>query len=325
MKAPAHRVIYTHGGGRLGNQVLRFAHWIAWARAHAEDVEVLNLAFWPFARYFALWGKHPGCVFPVRRGRADWLALRCAATPRLRRAMEGRNRLQHAVQAAGRWLPGWQAIDLDVASGESLDLDEPGFLARVRRRAVTTCCGWRIASWRLVAEQEARLRVFFRPAPVFERSAAEFIDELRQRHDLVIGVFIRQSDYREWDDGRFYFSTSQYVAWIRQLLELHEGRRVAIVIASEVWQDPALFEGLPCFFASGSLNADGHWFESWVELSRCDLIVTPPSTFSATAAFVGGVPLWPVLSTDQVMAFEQRLEDGMVGAARHPLFSRSVK
>jgi hypothetical protein len=86
-----------------------------------------------------------------------------------------------------------------------------------------------------------------------------------------------------------------------------------------------LFAGLPCFFATGTLNAGGHWFESWVELSQCDVIVTPPSTFSATAAFVGGVPLWPVLSADQMMAPEQRIEDGMVGAARHPLFSRSVK
>lgn len=326
MKAPPCQVIYTHGGGRLGNQVMRFVHWMAWTRTHAPQVEVLNFAFWPFAGYFALWREHPGCVFPVRGGLADWLARRYRGLPgRWQTSLESGNRLPRKVQASGHWWPGWQAVDLDVAREESIDLDDPAFLERVTRRAVTTCCGWKIASWRLVAEQQAELRGFFRPAAEFERPATEFIAQLRRRHDLLIGVLIRQSDYVSWNDGRFYFTTAQYAAWIRQLLDLHPGKRVAFVIASEEWQDPALFEGLPCFPATGNPGTDGHWFEKWVELSLCDFIVSPPSTFSATASFLGGVPLWPVVSANQMMALDQRLEDGMVGAARHPLFSQSVK
>ncbi len=325
MKRPAHRVIYTHGGGRFGNQVIRLLHWIAWARAHAPAVEVLNIAFWPYVHYFAFWREHPGCVFPVRSGLEDWLARRCAVIPRLRRALEGRNRLQLGVQSAGHWLPGWQAIDLDIEVGESLDLDDPAFFARVSRHRVTTCCGWKIASWRLVAEQASELRALLQPAPELARLAADFMVGIRQAHDAVIGLFIRQSDYREWEEGRFYFSSAQYVVWIRQLVDLHPGKRVAIVIASEVRQDPALFEGLPCYFASGTLNAGGHWFESWLELSLCDIIVTPPSTFSATASFLGGVPLWPVLEPQQTLSFEQCIKESLVGAARHPVYSRSVK
>jgi hypothetical protein len=326
MKRPAHTVIYTHGGGRLGNQVLRFAHWMAWARAHAGEVEVVDLAFWPFAENFAVWREHPGCVYPLRAGRADWLARRRAALPRwLREWSEERCRLQRVVQVAGRWWPGGQAVELDIVGEESADLDDPDFFARIARRRVTTCCGWKIASWRLVAEQQAELRKFFRPAPEFARRSAEFITALRQRHDVVIGLFIRQSDYREWNDGRFYFSTVQYAAWVRQLLDLHGGRRVAIVIASEEWQDPAALAGLPCHFATGAPNAGGHWFESWIELSLCDFIVSPPSTFSATAAFLGGVPLWPLVSAEQTLSFAQLIADGLIGAARHPEFSCAVK
>jgi hypothetical protein len=326
MKSPAQTVIYTHGGGRLGNQVLRFAHWMAWARAHPGQVEVCNFAFWPFAAYFAVWREHPGCVFPLRAGRADRLARwRMALPRRLREWSEERSRLPRLVQAAGRWRPGWQAIALNIAREESIDLDDPGFLTRIARRPVTTCSGWKIAGWRLVAEQEGELRPLFRPVPEFERRSADFMAGLRQRHEVVIGIFIRQSDYCEWHDGRFYFSTAQYAAWIRQLLDLHGGRRVAIVVASEEWQEPALFAGLPVFFATGTPNAGGHWFESWVELSRCDFVVSPPSTFSATAAFLGAIPLWPVVSVEQNLAFDQLMADGMIGAARHPVFSLAVK
>ena len=326
MPSPPHTIIYTHGGGRLGNQVMRFAHWMAWVRAHPGEVEVVNFAFWPFAHYFEEWRSYPGCVFPLRSGRADRLARRRAALPSwLREIVEARSRLPRVVQAAGHWWPGWQAVELDIVREESIDLDNSDFLARIAQRPVTTCCGWKITSWRLVAEQQAELRDFFRPAPEFAGPAADFIGALRLEHDVVIGLLIRQSDYREWEGGRFYFSTAHYAAWIRQLVDLHAGRRVAVVVASEEWQDPAAFAGLPVHLATGNPRAGGHWFENWVELSLCDFVVSAPSTFAATAAFRGGVPLWPIGTADQVMAFDQVIADGMVGAASHPTFSRSVK
>lgn len=325
MNTPAHRVIFTYGGGRFGNQVLRFLHWMAWAREHAAEVEVLNLAFWPFAPFFDAWRGNPGCVFPSADPRVNRLARWAGRVPRLRRTWSGRQRVQRAVQSAGHWMPGWQAIDRDVARGERVDLDDPAVLAEVRRRRVTTCCGWEISSWRLIEKHGAALRGFFRPAAEFDAAAAAFVDKLRQRHDLLIGVFIRQSDYRVWNDGRFHFQTKRYAEWLRQLLALHPEQRVAFVVASEEQQDPACLAGLPCYFASGSVNAGGHWFASWAELSRCDLIVTPPSTFSATAAFVGGIPLWPVVSADQNMRPDQRIVDGITGAARHAEFRCAVK
>jgi hypothetical protein len=326
MKRPAHQIIYTHGGGRLGNQVIRAAHWIAWVRSQTASVEVVNLAFWPFASLFEVWGEHPGCVFPLRPGGADRWARRFDALPAgLQSVFENRRRGPCAVQSAGRLLPGWQAIDLNIAQGEALDLDSPAFLGRVTRRPVTTIAGWRIATWKQVAAQEIELRSYFRPAAAFRRAAESFVTGLRDRYDRLFGVFIRQTDYREWYDGRFLFETGRYADWMRELVELNRGQRVGFVVASESAQDAAVFSGLPVHFATGVAGQGGHWFESWIELSLCDVIVSPPSTFSATAAFLGDRPLWPVLARDQTMAFDQVMMDGMVGAARHPIFSLAVK
>lgn len=322
---PPHTVVYTHGGGRLGNQIIRFAHWMAWAQDHSGEVEVIDYAFWPYADYFALWREHPGCVFPLRPSAADRLArLRASMPSWLRRRGEGRDRFARLVHAAGRWRLDGQAFAADGVD-KVVDLDDPKFFEEITQRKVTTCSGWRIASWRLVAEHQSRLRGFFQPAEIFRAPAEALIAGLRQTHDLIIGMLIRQSDYQTWDNGRFYFSTSQYAQWIRQLLELHPGRRVAFVVASEDWQDPACFDGLPVHLATGNPKSGGHWFENWVELSLCDFVVSVPSTFSATAAFVGGVPLWPVVAAEQTMNFDQVLADGMIGAARHHAFSRSVK
>ena len=316
-------LIYTHGGGRLGNQIIRLAHWLAWTRAHPGRVNVIDLGFWRYAKYFSRWAEQPGSAFPQTSVGANLLAELQGWMPEwaLDRAEP---RFQRLVQAAGRSWPGGGAIALDDAKGEGFDLDDPAFLRDITRRRVTTCSGWKIASWPLVAEQQTELRECFRPKPQWTNAAAAFIAGLRARHDLVIGVQIRQSDYRTWNQGRYFFPTSRYAAWLRQLLDLHAGRRVAFVVASEERQDPALFAGLPVYFATGSVNAGGPWFESWVELSLCDLVVSPPSTFSATAAWLGTGPLWPVWTAGQQLAPDQILRDPLLDAARHAGFAECV-
>jgi hypothetical protein len=221
--------------------------------------------------------------------------------------------------------PGWQAVALNDPTGESVDLQSAEFLARVTSRRVTTCAGWKYSSWDLLGRHQDKLRPLFRPAPEYAQRSTDFIGDLRRRHDLVIGVLARQSDYREWHDGDFFFPTTQYAQWIRQVLDVHPGRRVAFVVASEEKQDATLFAGLPVHQATGNPGVGGHWFENWAELALCDLVISAPSTFSATAAFHGSAPLWPVVAADQKMALNQIIPDGMAGAARHPVFSESVK
>ena len=322
---PQHSVIYTGGGGRLGNQLIRCAHWLAWARAQAGNVEVINLAFWPFAEYFATWTDNRGCIFPPRRSdTADLTARLSAHLPAwLRTRMEWR--WQKLVQNTGRWWPRWQSISLQDDAGEEIDLDSPTFAARISRCRVTTCEGWKIAGWQHFSKQQAELRSFFVPAHQFVRQGRDFIAALRQNHDIVAGLLIRQTDYRQWRDGRFYFSGSQYATWIRQLLDVYAAKRVAVVVASDERQDPDLFAGLPCYFATGSANAGGHWFESFVQLSGCDFVMSPPSTFSTAATFVGNIPLWPLVDENQTLAQEQLMINSVIEAARHPVFSAAVK
>jgi len=322
---PQHSVIYTGGGGRLGNQLIRCAHWLAWARAQAGNVEVINLAFWPFAEYFTTWNDNRGCIFPQRRSDTADLTARLSAhlPPWLRMRMEWR--WQKFVQNTGRWWPRWQSISLKDDAGEEIDLDSPLFAARISRCRVTTCQGWKIAGWQHFSKQQAELRKFFVPTSPFLLQAREFVANLRRNHDLVAGLLIRQTDYRQWSDGKFYFSGPQYATWLRQLLDLYAPKRVAVVIAGDEWQDPALFAELPCYFASGSANAGGHWFESFVQLSICDFVMSPPSTFSTAAAFVGNIPLWPLVEANQELACDQMMADSMIDAARHPIFSAAVK
>lgn len=319
-------IVYTHGGGRLGNQLIRFAHWLAWAQENQARVEVLNFAFWPYARFFEKWGECRSCQFPVRTTRMTRLARLIDRLPSgLRMHLQGGRRISRLVHRLGRRWPGWQAIELDDRAGESLELADPGFMARILPFPVTTVAGWKVAAWGLFAEHEARLRELFLPSAQWMRRGESFLGQIRARHDYVIGLLIRQTDYRVWHEGRFSYSTDQYAQWVRQLLELRLGRNAAVVIACDEYQDPRAFAGLPCYFSQGAVNEGGHWFDSFVALSLCDLVVSPPSTFSAGAAFVGDVPLLPLTERGQCLAAGQVMPRAMLQASRHPVFSLAVK
>lgn len=313
------QVIFTRGGGRLGNQVVRFVHWMAWARDQV-DAEVLNLAFWPHAHHFKVWREHAACVFPLRPCGLDELARwRNALPARVRRALDWR--LAHGVHALARRWPGARAVTL--ADEELFDLETTTLAEFARPRAF--CAGWRFACWDRVERHVPELRAYFQPAPEHALAADEFIGRLRRRHGMVIGVLVRQSDYRQWHDGDFFFSTAQYARWIDQAVALYADARPAVVVASEEAQDSAAFGALPVYQATGNPGGPGHWFENWAELARCDVVLSAPSTFSATAAFQGGVPLWPVVRSDQVLSRDQLIAEALTGAARHPTFRSAVK
>ncbi len=323
---PPHKIVYTHGGGRLGNQLIRCLHWISWAEQYPGEVEVLDFPFWRYARYFEGWGDFRGAVIPRRHTIADRIAKMYGVVPsRWCEQWERADRLPRWLQQFAHGRSGWQVIALNDVAGEQIDLDAPFFFAQVQQARITLCSGWEIAGWEALAERESELRALFQPATPFARRADEFLAPLRDRYDLLVGVLVRQTDYRRWQNGRFHFTTDAYAGWIRQLLDLHPARRVGVVLASDERQDPAKFESLPVHFTSGSVNAGGHWFESFAELSRCDIVLTPPSTFSAAAAFVGGVPLWPVSAAGQQLSFDQVRPASLAKAAVDPVLAIAVK
>lgn len=323
MKDGRRWLVYTHGGGRMGNQVLRWAHWLAWAMDYPDRVGIVNLAFWPYARFFEGSSAHPGCVYPGDNAALDFFASARARVPEW--VLEkGEWRAQQVVHALGLCVPGVGRIGRRLVHDERITLDGDGFVERLSAHRVTTCAGWTIAGWERVRRRREELRAYFRPAGGEGRRAKEFVAALRARFGRVIGVLIRQGDYMEWHGGRFGYSSDEYARWMREALAL-EGGGAVFLIASDTVQDPALFAGLPHVFSSGSANAGGSAIASFAELAECDLILSPPSTFSATAAFVGGIPLWPVGGRGQILAKEQILADGLLDAAKDPICSLVVK
>ena len=128
------------------------------------------------------------------------------------------------------------------------------------------------------------------PKPAMDAEARSFLRTLRERSEIVVGVLIRQSDYRTWRGGAFYHTSSQYARWMHDFRDRQGGKAVTFLVTSDEVQDPAVFSGLDVVFSSGSANKRGTAISALLELACCDAILAPPSTLSAWAAHWGGVP-----------------------------------
>lgn len=107
--------------------------------------------------------------------------------------------------------------------------------------------------------------------------------------------------------------------------QYHANSKVCFVIASDDVQNMDEFKNHDVYFSTGSKSMGGHFAESLAELSLCDLIVSPPSTFGVLASFLGNVPLLPLYDKNQHFNEYNIIRNSIFDAIQHEHLSRSVK
>lgn len=311
-------LIYTHGAGRLGNQLFAYGHFVAFLEEYYGEFDFINLACAPYAPLLEHTANKSQCSYPTHHRQLRWLialtsALKAHSSSGFLSEMQTKllvncSRLLHGY---GQIVPCHQsilALDLyhwSFVAGERrdyLDLGHPETVQALKHHTISVLGGWGIRSWTLFEKHSAAVRAALAIHPQFRTPAQQFVTTLREKYDFLIGVVIRQGDYRT--SGKLYqqflFETQQYVRWMRDALDVFaEKGRIGFIVASDEVQQPETFTDLPIHFATGRAVGTGHYVENLVELSHCDLIMTPATTFGAWAAFAGNCPILPLIDASQ--------------------------
>jgi hypothetical protein len=335
-------VIYTHGGGRFGNQLLQFGHLIAFMEDH-RHLSLVNWSFWPYADLCAGTSGNPVCFYAAGGRPAP------AVGTVLARSVEGilsslpsniRSSLRFRLpRMAHRHLPSrsvdledtWGGVDVTAFGGlrvrhpagpnphsaESFDLGNPALIDRCSRPGSVLLAGYPLRDWAAFDRHADKVRAFLAPASRFQDIAKPFILDLRRRYKTLVGVLIRQDDYRIWEGGRYFFPSPQYREWMAQAATAF-GPDSCLVVATDEKQSPDLLHGLNAVWCTGEKAQNGHFVESMTELSLCDVIVSPPSTFAGWAAFLGQVPQLLLTRTGQVIRREELTDDPFHGVEPRP-------
>lgn len=264
-------VILTDRAGQLGNQIVRFAHFIAFAER--SGVPVAHAHFRPYADYFPAFANDPLCRYPsaedVRPGRARASAL--------------------IARALGYVAPARRSSKIAIVrlkGPNEFDLEADSFVELARHVKYVFVKGFLFRNYEGFAAEANRLRKIFTPREDRLDRARATVAAAKGDADRVVGVHIRRGDYAEWNGGRYFWSDQEYAQLMTAAAAEWPGQTIRFLVCSnESWDPATLHDSGP---------GPGHEIEDMYALAQCDAILGPPSTFSAWASFWGRVPLWSV-------------------------------
>lgn len=273
-------IIIASKAGRLGNRLFQSAHFMG--NALAKGYQLFNPALGEYAHLFEGSARDPLCGFPD-----SWRDIDPEFANQSREFMYAGTHLLGLAATTGI-VPGVRVIDIrrfdEMESGD-VDLNGEVFCSLLDSKKLLLLMGWKFSDHVGMRQHREEITRYFTPVESVRRPAERIVSHARELGDLLVGVHIRQDDYRQWKNGIHFYETEQYVQWMKELSERNPGKKVIFLICASNSLDESLFEGLSLVKGPGDPMGDLH------ALSLCDRIMGPPSTFSGWASYHGGIPI----------------------------------
>lgn len=147
--------------------------------------------------------------------------------------------------------------------------------------------GWLFRDANLIERQREKIINFFKPSSAIKEKIDQRFNLLRQQYQYIVGVHMRRSDYRRYNNGEYFLSDSEVVAVLKDYLRWSKikAEDVLFYLVSDEKINSEVFSEFNVFISD---NSD---VDDMFSLSKTDLIIGSNSTFSAFSSFVGQVQL----------------------------------
>ena len=248
-------LIMPHPYGWLANRLVLATAFIVQAEEYGDSF--LHLAFGDYFRYFEGTRHSP---FLYHR----------ATCPHPQR----KSKLFGCVNI-------WNTFD---KRGEPYMLDQAAFLEKQRATQCLFVVGWSFRTPSAIGlKHKSVVKNFFTPIALHRDAVARLTDKLRAGADCVVGVHIRQTDYKKFANGKYFYTMDVYRRAMRDLANQLKGR-TRFLLCSDAPVDHTAFKDFDV------MTGTGHLIEDNYTLAACDYIIGPPSTYTAWASYYGNVP-----------------------------------
>ena len=169
-------------------------------------------------------------------------------------------------------------------SEEYFNQHAPSFL--ILKKNIAFVSGWFFFQKSLTLKYKAYFRQKYSLSPeiiekimVDEKCNFREIREMMQSYEVVLGVHIRRGDYKEWENGKYYYNDNVYKAAISQTRNLFKSTKVLILLFSN---DHISFNN-----NDNTILSNNEWYIDHYLMGLCDYLIGPPSTFSLWATYIG--------------------------------------
>jgi hypothetical protein len=276
-------LIISAKSGLLGNRLLLFANFIAFAIEH--NLTVLNPAFEEYAEFFVGTARDFLCCYPPPSYTAAGNKFIRSKYYNFIKYLSHKNILK--TQEISREKPFNLVNDQNIETlKHSSIVCFQGWVFRD---------GWFVEDVPKLYKYADRIRAYFTPLERYTINVNNLISNIKNSADIIIGVHIRQGDYLQHQRGRYFYTIEQYLEVMNLVVKLFAGNKIKFLICSNIQQDPSLFDNFNCVFAND------HLIEDMYALAECDYMIGPPSTYTMWASFYGDKPLYMIRDVRQAI------------------------
>jgi hypothetical protein len=264
-----HTVIVTQRVGRLGNQLFLLGNLLALHQA--TGVTFSHAALGEYGLYFEGTRHDLLCRYPLEQAAGSRLSATCLGRKFAYFSSRCFDRVDNFIQLRR------SVVSIDYK--ETFNLSEPAFVGRINKHKRT----WLTGGWRFQYPTIGRsflpaARRFFALVEPYASNVSNLVANARANAEILIGVHIRQTDFREHAGGKFYFTTAQYAALMHQAANIFPERKVHFLLVSDEDNENYGLGQLVCYRGTGVAVEDMY------ALGKCDYIIS-----SAASSF----SLWP--------------------------------
>ncbi|AOY82556.2 alpha-1,2-fucosyltransferase [Moorena producens JHB] len=265
--------------GQLGNRMMLFANFMAFAMEY--NLKVINPAFDEYAVFFE--GTHNDffCRYPAQKSVLKGNSLKLKRN--FHRFVYHSTRLLVKDYTDFKFLTIKILRDTGVHRGVIFDENFANFF---KNNELVFIHGFWFRNPVLFLKYSETIRKFFTPLKQHAENINKLVTNLKKSCDILVGVHIRQGDYKKLLGAKYLYTTDDYVNLMKKTERLFPGKKVKFLICSNVPQDRDKFSKLDFAFANN------HIVEDMYSLAQCDYIIGPPSSYNMWAGFYGRVPLY---------------------------------
>jgi hypothetical protein len=276
-------LVISAKSGQLGNRLLLFANFIAFAREN--KFTVLNPAFEEYAEFFQSTAKDFLCCYPAP-------LLSIPGNKKIRQYYYNFNR---SLVESGRF------NTIDIKRDKPFNWSRSNIVEQLKPKSLNFFKGWLFRDGWFVDEtanlrkHSDAIRAYFQPLKKYQENIAKLISNIRNGTDILIGVHIRQGDYRQHQDGRYFYQAEQYLKVMESVQALFSDKQVTFLICSNEKQEADFFQHLSYVYGNN------HIIEDMYALAECDYIIGPPSSYTMWASFYGERPLYMIRDVNKAL------------------------
>ena len=265
-------VILENNGGQLANQLWQYANIYAYSLEVGCEIE--NWSFFRYYNYFNL-NKITNnllCNFFYTKKFTSLIKF-----------LYGQYCLMYKIFSPSLILK--SRINFYLPPSRNTDRNHNNILKKIGLDAkVRYFCGWNFRNPDGLIKYHSEIKKYFKPKEIYFNEVTDFISRARENNKVLVGVHIRQGDYRKWNNGIYYFSCSE----VRIILDNFLANRtnpseVVFIICSDEDIEDEIFYGLNYIKGLGKSILDLY------TLALTDMIIGSVSTYGQWASYYGQV------------------------------------